>query len=94
MLIGRAAASSVGLQAVRRRRRDRVRAACRAAARLTRGPFVRTARRADARRDEADRLPAADRAWRANDFVDAAPRGSRFNARRVARERFGETAPL
>src|SRR4029453_10717108 len=56
------------------RRRARVRAALRAAALRARGP----------------RDLALARAWRSSDFLDAAPRPSRFRACRTARERFGE----
>jgi hypothetical protein len=70
--------------------RCRVRAALRAAARRTCGPFVRTALRAAALRCEGERRRAAERAWRESDLRDAARRPSRFSALRVARERRGD----
>jgi hypothetical protein len=68
-------------------RRCRVRAARRAAARRTRGPFVRTARRAAARRAEAGLRRAAPRACFESARLEAAARPSRFNARRTAVDR-------
>ena len=69
------------------RRRCRVRAARRAAARRTCGPFVRAARRAVARRAEEERRRDAVRAWRDSALRDAALRPSRFSARVIAFDR-------
>jgi hypothetical protein len=49
--------------------------------------LVRAALRADARREAADRRRAADVACLDSAFRDAARLGSRFKARRMARER-------
>jgi hypothetical protein len=72
-----------------RRRFDvcRVRAALRAAAFRTCGPFVWTALRADALLARGDRRFAADLACRDSAVFDAADRLSRFNARSAARAR-------
>ena len=51
---------------------------------------MRAALRAAALRARGPRDFALARAWRASDFLDAAPRPSRFRACRTARERFGE----
>lgn len=51
---------------------------------------MRAARRADARRADAGRRRAADRACLLSAFREAAPRPSRFNARRTALPRRGD----
>jgi hypothetical protein len=69
------------------RDRERVRAALRAAARRTRGPFVRDPFFAAVLRSLALRRMAAPCACLASADRDADDRGSRFNARRTARDR-------
>jgi len=67
-----------------------VRAAFRAAARRSRGPFVRTAFQAAALRSAVERRRAAEVAWRESALCDAAAWPSRFNALLTARDRLGE----
>jgi len=70
----------------------RWRAAFRAAAFRTAGPFVRAAFVAARERSPALRFRAAERAWRESAVGDAAERGSRFSACFTARERRGDAA--
>jgi hypothetical protein len=74
-------------EATARRRLCRVRAARRAAAFRTCGPFVCAARRAAALLAPGDRRRAAPLACRDSALRDAAPRVSRFSAPVIARDR-------